>query len=54
MSPLGIVAATGLIVGTFMTMVVIPVFYSTLDTLAQASGAAWRFLWPAPATVEEA
>jgi multidrug efflux pump subunit AcrB len=32
MSPLGIVAATGLLVGTFLTMIVIPVVYSTLDT----------------------
>jgi multidrug efflux pump subunit AcrB len=44
MSPLGIVAATGLIVGTFLTMVVIPVFYSVLDSLAESAGAAWRFL----------
>lgn len=54
MSPLGIVAATGLIVGTFMTMVVIPVFYSTLDSLAQAVGVGWRFFRPEPALVEEA
>ena len=33
MSPLGIVAATGLIIGTFLTIVVIPVFYSVLDSL---------------------
>jgi multidrug efflux pump subunit AcrB len=46
MSPLGIVAATGLIVGTFMTMVVIPVFYSTLDSLADAVASTWRFLCP--------
>ena len=34
MSPLGIVAATGLLVGTFLTMVVIPVVYSVMDSLA--------------------
>ena len=34
MSPLGIVAATGLIVGTFLTMVVIPVVYSAMDELS--------------------
>ena len=44
MSPLGIVAATGLIVGTFMTMVIIPVFYSTFDSLAQGIGSFWRYL----------
>ena len=44
MSPLGIVAATGLIVGTFLTLVVIPVFYSVLDSLAEGAGSAWRFL----------
>jgi len=49
MSPLGIVAATGLIVGTFMTMVVIPVFYSTLDSLAAAAAAGWRWLQPVAA-----
>ena len=45
MSPLGIVAATGLIVGTFMTMVVVPVFYSVSESLAEAVNSAWRFLW---------
>lgn len=33
MSPLGIVAASGLLVGTFLTMIVIPVVYSLFDTL---------------------
>ncbi len=33
MSPLGIVAASGLIVGTFFTMVVVPAFYALLDDL---------------------
>jgi multidrug efflux pump subunit AcrB len=53
MSPLGIVAATGLIVGTFLTMVVIPVFYSVFDSLAQAVGAIWRFLVSQPADMSE-
>jgi len=35
MSPLGIVAATGLLIGTFLTMVVIPVVYSVLDSISQ-------------------
>ena len=35
MSPLGIVAASGLLIGTFLTMVVIPVIYSSLDSLAE-------------------
>jgi len=35
MSPLGIAAATGLLVGTFLTMVVIPVVYSVLDSAAE-------------------
>jgi len=50
MSPLGIVAATGLIVGTFLTMVVIPVFYSVFDSLAQGVGSFWRFLTSRPGT----
>ncbi|MCK4999798.1 MAG: efflux RND transporter permease subunit, partial [Anaerohalosphaera sp.] len=44
MSPLGIVAATGLLIGTFMTLIVIPVVYSSMDSLAIASGRFWRFL----------
>jgi hypothetical protein len=44
---LGIVAATGLTVGTFLTMIVIPVVYSSLDSLAVAGGRAWQFLWAA-------
>jgi multidrug efflux pump subunit AcrB len=42
MSPLGIVAATGLIIGTFLTIVVIPVFYSVLDSLTERFGQ-WQF-----------
>ncbi len=45
MSPLGVVAAMGLIVGTFMTMVVIPVFYSGMDSLAGAASRVWAKLW---------
>ncbi len=44
MSPLGIVASIGLLVGTFMTMVVIPVVYSSMETLAGAFGWFWRFM----------
>ncbi|MCD6304330.1 MAG: efflux RND transporter permease subunit, partial [Planctomycetes bacterium] len=44
MSPLGIVAATGLLVGTFLTMIVIPVVYSSLDTLSVATGRTVRWL----------
>jgi multidrug efflux pump subunit AcrB len=40
MSPLGVVAAVGLIVGTFLTMIVVPVVYSSLDTAAVAVRAA--------------
>ncbi len=36
MSPLGIVAAAGLLIGTFLTMVIIPIVYSSLDSLAVA------------------
>mgnify|MGYP005849626815 FL=1 len=46
MSPLGIVAASGLLVGTFLTMIVIPVVYSIMDglsgTAAQLSHRLWR------------
>lgn len=44
MSPLGVVAATGLILGTFLTMIVIPVVYSSLDTVAVTAGAGGRWL----------
>ncbi len=45
MSPLGIVAACGLAVGTFMTMVVIPVVYSVSDSLSVGVGKAWRYVF---------
>ncbi len=35
LSPLGIVAACGLILGTFLTMIVIPVIYSLIDDLKE-------------------
>ena len=35
LSPLAIVAGTGLLVGTFLTMVVVPVVYSGLDSLRE-------------------
>lgn len=52
MSPLGIVAATGLIVGTFLTMVIIPVLYSVLDSAAQRLG--WLWAGGAPAAEKAA
>lgn len=36
MSPLGIAAASGLLVGTVLTLVVLPVLYSLLDDAARA------------------
>ncbi|MHA1555130.1 MAG: efflux RND transporter permease subunit [Alphaproteobacteria bacterium] len=45
MSPLGIVAASGLLVGTFLTMIVIPVMYSSMDSLATGAGKAARWLF---------
>ena len=43
MSPLGIVAATGLIIGTVFTMIVIPVVYSSMDSAAVRTGRGWRW-----------
>jgi len=45
MSPLGIVAASGLLVGTFLTMIVIPVVYSSMDSISNGIGRTWRLLW---------
>ena len=45
MSPLGIVAATGLTVGTFLTMIVIPVVYASLDEVRSAAGRAWAWVF---------
>jgi multidrug efflux pump subunit AcrB len=44
MSPLGIAAATGLLAGTFMTMIVVPVIYSVLDS-AKASVQERTLFW---------
>ena len=38
MSPLGIVAASGLLIGTFLTLIVIPVVYTLMDGLSEAVG----------------
>lgn len=45
MSPLGIAAASGLLVGTFLTLVVIPVVYSLLDSLSLNTARAWYWFW---------
>jgi len=42
MSTLGIVAATGLLVGTFLTMIVIPVVYSSMDSVSVALSRLWQ------------
>jgi len=42
MSPLGIVAASGLLVGTFLTMIVIPVVYSSMDSISVSLGRLWN------------
>lgn len=41
MSPIGIVAGTGLLGGTFLTMILIPVIYSSMDSLSALIGRAW-------------
>jgi multidrug efflux pump subunit AcrB len=43
MSPLGIAAATGLLAGSFLTMVVIPVIYSLLDSMEEGVHNFFRF-----------
>ena len=50
MSPLGIAAATGLLVGTFLTMVITPVVYSVMDSAAEKSTAFISSLRTAGAT----
>jgi len=55
MSPLGIVAATGLLTGTFLTMIVIPVVYSSIDSVAVRAAGLTRWVLglhprPNPAT----
>jgi len=44
MSPLAVVAASGLLVGTFLTMIVVPVVYSALDTLGSGGAIVLRWL----------
>ena len=44
MSPLAIVASAGLLVGTFLTMVVVPVVYSCLESMTSAGSRAVRFM----------
>lgn len=44
MSPLGVVASTGLFIGTFMTLIVIPVVYSSLESLMIGWKRVWQFL----------
>jgi multidrug efflux pump subunit AcrB len=41
MSPIGVVATTGLLVGTFLTMIVIPTMYSSMDSLSAVLGRTW-------------
>ena len=45
MSPLGIVAAVGLTIGTFLTVILIPVIYLSLEDLKGAIGRFFRFLF---------
>ncbi len=45
MSPLGIVAAVGLAVGTFLTMILTPVVYSSIESVASGVQRFGRFLW---------
>ena len=47
MSPLGIVAASGLLVGSFLTMIVIPVVYSILDSLSERTRSLAEFFFGA-------
>lgn len=44
MSPLGIVAASGLLIGTFLTLIVIPVVYTLMDGLSEAVASGWQRL----------
>jgi len=53
MSPIGIVAACGLLLGTVLTMVVIPVLYSSLDSMAVGSSRIWRWFWRRENTIPQ-
>jgi multidrug efflux pump subunit AcrB len=44
MSPLAIVASVGLLVGTFLTMVVVPVVYSCIESMSVAGSKAVAFM----------
>lgn len=44
MSPLGIVAFMGLLIGTFLTIIVVPVIYALLDSAAVAGASVISFL----------
>jgi Cu/Ag efflux pump CusA len=58
MSPIGVVATMGLLVGTFLTMIVIPTVYSSLDSLSALLGRVWRFNFGArgeePSSIKQA
>lgn len=45
MSPIGVVATTGLVVGTFLTMIVIPTVYSSVDSLSALLGRTWLYIF---------
>jgi hypothetical protein len=45
MSPIGVVATTGLLVGTFLTMIVIPTVYSSMDSLSVLLGRTWSSIF---------
>ncbi|MBL7178611.1 MAG: efflux RND transporter permease subunit [Desulfobacterales bacterium] len=47
MSPIGVVAGTGLLVGTFLTMIVIPTVYSSLDSLSALTAKVWLSIFGA-------
>jgi multidrug efflux pump subunit AcrB len=44
MSPIGVVASMGLLVGTFLTMIVIPTVYSSVDSLSALLGRVWKLV----------
>ena len=51
--PHGSVSLRGRFPVTFLTMVVIPVFYSVFDSLAQGVASFWRFLTSQPAALPD-
>lgn len=53
MSPLGIVAASGLLLGTFLTMIVIPVVYSSFDSISVLFSKVWRWFFFAQSISKE-